>query len=299
MASDVQVISGTNALAAARLCNFRTGSEHPLPAHKAWLDVNVQSMVASIRNTWVDLLGHASRQWKHTGGQNSHELNKRLSLNRCEAVKQIVRGYNSSATFNIEWAKGDAESSVPNPDDGYDRAVEIYVYASRPVRPPPSPSRPPSVSFEIRLVSGFSMSAGPLGDDNYWFQIVDKTRNETAFYHYTGLNFGMSYPLPSPASVTKAGPPTPFTTTRDTRLYMFNSEAWLTQNWGAQVGPYSIGGTMKLSIREIADSDGRIFTHPGAIPIEGATIQAPNLSTGSPGQGFLAWQQNVYPFTGY
>ena len=300
MAQDVQPISGTTALVAARLCNFETGSAQPLPSHTQWLSQNVKPILASKSNAWIDLLGYASRQWKHTQGQNSHQLNTDLSIARCTSVKSVVLGFNPTSTFNIEFGKGYAESQMPNPDDGYDRAVEIYVYASKADRPPPlpKPPRPESRLFEIRVVGGGSASAG-VQFDNYFFQIVDLLRFQTAFFFYTGAGLGISIPkIPGPGSVTKIGPPTKFTTSREAQLYMFNSRAALYQDAGATLGPYSVGGTMRLAIKDIHDDLGYIGTHPGNIPIEGgAGIQMPGL--GSASEGVLSMASDVFKFSGY
>ncbi len=298
MANDVQEITGSGALVAARLCNFVTGSSTPLAAHIQWLDAKVRPVVSSNPSAWVDLLGHASRQWKQTGGLNSHMLNRALSFQRCEALKGKISAFGRSVKFNIEQAQGDDQSLGPKPDDGYDRAVEVLVYASG---PPPRKPKPPVVEsrrFEIRVVGGGSASI-LIQADNYFFQIVDLTRSQTAFYLYTGGGLGISIPkIPGPGSVTKKGPPTAFTTTRNAQLYMFNSTASLYQDAGATLGSLSVGGTMRLTIKEIFDSAGLISTRPGTIPIEGGSgIQMPGL--GSASEGVLALVAGPWPFTGY
>lgn len=298
MALDVQEISGTAAVVAGRLSNFATGSSIPLTTHFQWLDAKVRPLVAGNPSAWIDLIGHASRQWRHTGGFNSHQLNRTLSFQRCEALKLRIGTYNPRAHFNLELAEGDVQSLMPNPDDGYDRAVEVLVYASG---PPPRPPKPPSVEslrFEIRVVGGFSASA-LIQADNYFFQIVDLTRRKTAFYFYTGVGIGISIPkIPGPGSATKSGPPTAFRTTRDAQLYMFNSKASLYQDPGATIGPFSVGGTLRLTIKEIIDSSGLIATRPGTIAIEGGSgIQMPGL--GSASEGVLALASDIFPFTGY
>jgi hypothetical protein len=297
MALDVQEITGSGALVAARLCNFVTGSSTPLPAHTAWLDAKVRPVVGTNPSAWVDLLGHASRQWKATGGLNSHMLNRALSFKRCEALKGKIGVYGPSVRFNIEMAEGDDESLGPNPDDGYDRAVEVLVYAV----PPPKKTAPPKVvstRFEIRVVGGGSASVG-LQTDDYFFQIVDLTKLRAAFYFYTGVGLGISIPkIPGPGSMTKKGPTTPFTTSRDTQLYMFNSKASLYQDAGATFGSSSVGGTMRLSITEIFDSAGLIATRPSIIPMSGGWgVQMPGL--GSASEGVLALVAGPWPFSGY
>jgi hypothetical protein len=300
MALDVQEITGTKAAAAARLCNLATGKATLLPAHLKWLDTKVRPLVAGNPSAWTDVIGHASRQWRHTARANAHDLNRALSAERCAAVKRCVSGYNRGARFNVVLAQGDGQALGSKPDDGYDRAVEVLVYASGPPRKV-QPSVPPpvqAVNFEIRVVGGGSASVVAQAD-NYFFQIVDLVRRQTAFYLYTGLGIGLSIPkIPGPGSVTRAGPPARFHTSRQTELHQFNSRASLYQDPGATIGPYSVGGTLRLAIKEITDSAGLIATRPGIIPIEGgADVQMPGL--GSASEGVLAWQGHLFPFTGY
>jgi hypothetical protein len=254
--------------------------------------------VASNPTAWIDIIGHASRQWRYTGGLSSHRLNQVLSFERCEAVKRKIAAFASTVHFNLELAEGDSQAFGGTPDDGYDRAVEVLVYKSGPPPKPPKPPVVPSVHFEIRVVGGGSASF-LVQVDNYFFQIVDLTKRRTAFYFYTGGGGGFSIPkIPGPGSVTKSGPPKSFTTTRNVELYMFNSRATLYQDPGATVGPISIGGTLRLYIREIVDASGLVFTRPGIIPIEGgAGIQMPGL--GSVTEGVLSQVSDVFPFTGY
>jgi len=214
-------------------------------------------------------------------------------------LKARIAGYGSSVRFNVEFAEGDDQSVMPNPDDGYDRAVEVYVYGSGP--PPKRPTAVPPVlatRFEIRVVGGGSASVIAQADD-YFFQIVDLTRKKTAFFFYTGAGIGISIPkIPGPGSVTKAGPPTPFTTTRSAELRMFNSTASLYQDAGATFGSYSVGGTMRLTIKEIVDFYGLIGTHPSTIPMSGGWgVQMPGL--GSASEGVLALVSGILPFISY
>jgi hypothetical protein len=118
----------------------------------------VRPLVASNPSGWVDLIGHASRQWLFTGGLSSHVLNRNLSFQRCESVKRKIAGFAAPVHFNIELAAGDYQSLGAKPDDGYDRAVEVLVYAVQPKPKPPQPNVS-SQSFEIRVVGGGSASA--------------------------------------------------------------------------------------------------------------------------------------------
>jgi hypothetical protein len=282
---------------AARLCNFPTGLADLLGSHQAWLEENVKPALQSAPAPWVDLIGHASRRWLRPGASDPHELNQQLSLARCESVKSFVSGLAANVTFNIQRGVGDSESVSPNDNAGYDRAVEIYVYGSKPpAKPQPKPV--PSVEFEIRVVGGGSASIAAQADD-YFFQIVDLVRRQTAFFFYTGIGLGISIPkIPGPGSMTKAGPPTKFSTTRPVMLYQFNSRATLFQDPGATLGPWSVGGTFRLSIDAIIDEYGLVSTRPGIIPMEGGWgIQMPGL--GSASEGVLARVTDIWPFSGY
>jgi len=293
MAEDIQRITGTSAKIAARLCNFTTGQADLLPAHIDFLDKEVAAVIRGMQGPWVDLFGYASRV-------GDAAFNMALSERRINAVKQRISRYASQVNFQIQKGLGETESG-PNERDnsGYWRAVDVYVYAHKP--PPPKPVPPvvtAATEFEIRVVGGGSASIIAQAD-NYFFQIVDLVRRKTAFFLYTGGGIGVSIPkIPGPGSVTKAGPPSKFRTTRPAELYMFNSTASLFQDPGATFGPYSVGGALRLSIKEIYDSSSFIFTKPDIIPIEGGPgIQMPGL--GSVSEGVLALVSDVFPFTGY
>jgi hypothetical protein len=221
-----------------------------------------------------------------------------LSEQRINAVKQRVSKYANTVNFQIQRGFGETESGPDERDNsGYWRAVDVYVYAFK----PPSPRSLPTTAatqFEIRVVGGGSASA-VVQADNYIFQIVDLVRRQTAFYHYTGVGLGLSIPkIPGPGSMTWAGPPAKFRTTRSAELYQFNSRAILEQDPGATIGPASVGGTLKLKFTDIRDFDGKIFTIPITIPIEGGSgVQMPGA--GSLTDGVLALATSIFPFAGY
>ena len=295
MTENVQRITGTGAKSAARLCNFSTGAADLLQAHIAYLDSEVAPVIRGMNGPWVDLLGYASR----LGDAASNKL---LSERRVQAVEQRISQYASNVNFQIQTGLGESTSGADESDDsGYWRAVDVFVYAHK----PPQPRRVPPVvvvsaatSFEVRVVGGGSASIF-VQADNYFFQIVDKVRRKTAFFFYTGGGLGISIPkIPGPGSMTKAGPPTAFHTTRPAELYMFNSPAALFQDAGAMLGSYSVEGTLRLSIKQIRDSSGLIFTRPNIIPItSGSGIQMPGL--GSASEGVLAMASAEFPFVGY
>lgn len=291
MALDVQRITGTDAKVAARLCNFATGRAELLQAHVDFLDKEVAGVIRNMQGPWVDLFGYASRV-------GDARFNMTLSEQRISSIKQRISRYATLVNFQIQKGFGETQSG-PNERDnsGYWRAVEVYVYAHRP--PPPKPVPPiASTQFEIRVVGGGSMSAVIQADD-YIFQIVDLARSKTAFYFYTGVGVGLSIPkIPGPGSMTYAGPPTKFGTSRSAELHMFNSRAVLSQEPGATIGRLSIDGALGLRMTGVSDFAGRIFTVPITIKIEGGPgIQMPGA--GSVTEGVLAMATPVWPFTGY
>jgi hypothetical protein len=292
---------GTPAAAAARLINFTTAKADLLPGHKKWLDEKVIPAIRARPNAWIDLYGYASKR-------GNRQFNLGLSKNRAKAPKNYLAGTMLLLGKSIDqMVKIDHGFGEDHPDyfaketdnAAYWRAAEVIVFGTKPkIVRPPAPVKPTATNFEIRVVGGGSASIIAQTDD-YFFQIVDILRQKTMFFLYTGLGIGISIPkIPGPGSVTKAGPPTKFTTTRPAELYQFNSRAQLFQDPGATLGGASVGGTLRLSINEIHDSTGMIFTKPGIIPIEGgAGIQMPGV--GSVSEGVLAKVSAEFPFTGY
>lgn len=134
MANDIQIISGAGARIAARLCNFQTGANFLLGTHNNWLDQNVAPIIRSQPTSWVDLHAYASRR-------GNTQLNDQISQQRCDSVKGRIINYANKVNFNIYRAYGDAESGDdPSNNDGYWRAVDIYVFAAP---PPPKPKPEP------------------------------------------------------------------------------------------------------------------------------------------------------------
>jgi hypothetical protein len=152
MADDVQPITGTSARVAARLCNFTTGHSTLLPAHVTWLDGQVQPVVASSANPWVDLIGYASRL-------GSSAANQRYSQERCDAVRARIATYSAKVTFPQDYGVGESESTGDADDNsGYWRAVDVLVYGAKPaVRPPPPKPIDPNAPLKnlVKVVGDF------------------------------------------------------------------------------------------------------------------------------------------------
>lgn len=303
MVNDVLPISGSPGpippKKAARLCNFVTSSDKLNINHQKWLGQMVNDTIRNLQRAWIVIEGFASKR-------GDAQYNFQLSLRRCKSVENfinlLVQQVDSSLSRKIEYftddPKGESESlGDESNNDGYWRAVAVYVYGTKPLLPKPTPP-PLTTSFEIRLVGGGSASI--IGQaDNFFFQIVDLVRLRTAFYLYTGGGIGISIPkIPGPGSISKAGPPTAFSTARSAELYQFNSKASLFQDAGTTFGNLSAGGTLRLSITEITDFQGLISTRPGIIPIEGGSgFQMPGL--GSVTQGVLSKVSDDFLFSGY
>lgn len=289
---------GTHAAVAGRLIDFQTKKSDLREDHQRWLRDKVVPMILARPNAWIDLYGYASK----LGNQKD---NLALSRSRAEAVKVFLaqqlamHGRSIEGMVNIDCGFGETApgySANETDNAAYWRAAEVVVFGSKPsiVRPPVSPPASHDM-FEIRVVGGGSASVF-LQADNYFFQIVDLGRRQTAFFFYTGGGLGVSIPkIPGAGSVTQSGPMTPFRTSRPAELHQFNSKASLYQDPGATVGPFSAGGTLRLTLHEIHDASGLIFTDPRIIPIEGGWgVQMPGL--GSASEGVLALASPILPF---
>ncbi len=157
MAENIQIISGSQARLAARLCNFVKGGHFLLLPHQNWLDTNLRETVRSLTNCWVDIIGYASKR-------GNADYNHRLSMLRCESVKEWVKNYSDKIDFHVPDARGERESGGDeNNNDGYWRAVEIYVYGFRP--PGPRPKRPANRVMRIVKREFFKTDAMNFAND--------------------------------------------------------------------------------------------------------------------------------------
>lgn len=280
MVTDVMLITGSNARGAARLCNFPTGHETLLATHIKWLNEAVAPLVNAVPYSWVDIIGYAS----HLGNP---VFNQRLSFNRCEAVRKQIVTYGTPVTFPKEWGKGDSESTgAADNNDGYWRAVDVYVYGhlpSPPPRPPqpPPPNVPSSQKFRIRVFRATGASILVAEGDTAVFQIVDDTNTQCGLFLYIGGGISISIKgiTTAPGSIAGAGAFTPFTTTRPVRLAAFEGAASFYQNPGAAWGSHSIGGQAY-----IAPSSPRLAVMPGV----NKTVLNPEVIPVATGSGFGA-----------
>ena len=138
---------------AARLCNFPTDRSFLRTSHQRWLDDYVQPALRSLEGPWIDLLGYASQL-----GPSGH--NYWLSNERCKKVRQYVSNYSDRIHWNFQRGKGASESAtIATNNDGWWRAVEIFIYGFKP------PTVTPSTivgfkDFEIRCLGAGSVSPG-------------------------------------------------------------------------------------------------------------------------------------------
>jgi hypothetical protein len=284
VALDVQLITGSGSRIAARLSNIPTGKATLLTSHLLWLDGSVKPIVATLLNPYVHLRGYASHLGftHHPGGVSDAQLNKKLSLDRCEAVKGKIISYNSATDFPEEVPIGDAESTgTIRDDDGYWRAVDVYVYNKKPVEPPqpvPPPGPAGSTQWRIRVFKGAGASIVIFEGDAIVFQIVDDVQGQCGVFYYLGA--GISIPglkISTPGSISNASPFVEFTTTRPVYLNSFTGEADFFQDPGASVGPYSVWGTVYL---------GPLSTKLRRLPGTRSTVVVPEVIPMSPGSGF-------------
>ena len=144
MADDVQKITGkindVQPLAAARLCNFRTGDATPLEAHLKWINGELKSALAGSPNPWVDIYAYASQR----GGAAGYD-NQALSEHRRGAIHNaIVTAIPRTGLIKQDAAFGASRSTGGgNDNSGYWRAVEVYAYGGLPGKREPDPVKPP------------------------------------------------------------------------------------------------------------------------------------------------------------
>ncbi len=139
MGNDIQPISGpvggATPLVAARLCNFPTGSEGPLFAHRFWIESTLKPLCDSSPNPWIDVFGYAS----HRGSKRGYDNLGLSARRRNEVIKEILKQC-PKVHFVQQVALGDSQSTGDVNDDSGDwRAVSVYLYGALP------PGRKPAV----------------------------------------------------------------------------------------------------------------------------------------------------------
>lgn len=95
----------------ARLCDFSTGSDRPLPAHVDWVEKHFAPTIKKHPGAWVDLIGYASRR-------GSASFNMELSRKRIAAVETLIRRNHPDMKFNVRQSVGEGEAEAFQVTDG-------------------------------------------------------------------------------------------------------------------------------------------------------------------------------------
>lgn len=211
MAEDVQpitgLVGGVKPLAAARLCNFRTGEHAPRDTHVAWINDQLKNAVSGSPNPWVDIYAYASRKGTNTGFDNQGLSERRRGAIHNAIVTTIPRTglIKQDKAFGASRSGGDA-----NDNDGYWRAVEVYAYGELPRKrepdpvppvPPPNPKPNPTPipqpdwwvnSFSVGGLSLVITVGGGYADGNIGFENLTSGETITDRITIGGVSVGES-----------------------------------------------------------------------------------------------------------
>ena len=208
---------GTPTEVAARLIDFPTKNTVMTFNHKQCLLDEFVKIIYDRPNCWIDLRGYASKL-----GQAS--TNKELSIRRCKNVKDFLiaelrnRGRNIHDNFKIQEGVGEEHSTGGERDnDQWWRAVEIYVYGSKPkiLETPPEIEKPPTPPLPTRP-TGWTVSGGMGGSGgtiigvtagSLFFTHLDTGEKWRSLYAGAGLQKGLS-PFPGGSISTDSMPST-------------------------------------------------------------------------------------------
>ena len=236
-----------------------------LQDHKDWLDKTVGPLLWRLCGTWIDLIGYASKV-------GNADYKKALSARRLEQVQKYITALKSGANFQKETALGAEQSgSDPTNNDGYFRAVEVYVYGFAP--PPLKPrveekKKPTPQKFAIRVVGALSGGIGFAGADVIAFDIGEPKKGKWRRFIYVGGSVNLEVKVPKVLSALStlgsgvSGPAVSFTTTVPCEIEDFAGAATLYKGPGLGIGPISVGGSIGLLIdkRESREEEGHHFS---------------------------------------
>ncbi len=256
-ALDVQKFSDKGGVASARLCNFVTGRSELQFGHKYYLGGEFKNAIEKHNAPWVRLIGFASRK-------GSSAKNLKLSKERMEAVGLYIADLGLSVQFDkVAFVGSEQSGEDASNNDGYYRAVEVYVYGTK---PPPLPVEPAEVvdkqnKWALRYGGGGSLNIGPVQVDGFAFEIGNFARKVSAKFIYGGIGVGLGIPLGKlskiPGGASTVGKWAKFTTDRTTALSSFATAGSIVGEPGVTLGDFSIGDS-HLEFIGLSDSSGPV-----------------------------------------
>lgn len=314
-------IPGFSMRTGARLCNFPTRSAELLPEHTTWLLSTVVPLLRDPQGAWIDVLAYASKR-------GDIKYNQGLSDRRRMAVVEFLKqkSGNPNLPFNRNHAFGEQDSDGgPLDNNGYWRAVGVYVYGGK----MPAPEKIPPVEtgsrdFKIRVVGSGGAGAAPpsvviktplpiklpipvnFGGEVYFFELVDIKKKQKVHLAYGGAGASIGIPkLPGFGSVGTAADFTEFTLNRGSSLFSFAGPANIRTEAGASVPGNSIGGDIHLEFKSwsffkrgirVEDSKKKPADPRCVRMATGAGVGA-QLAAGSSGKISLV-PKKIFPYTG-
>jgi hypothetical protein len=227
----------------ALLYNFDFDGDKVKAEHSDFLGSRVVPLLENDRGQiWMQ--GSASRV-----GANAY--NMELSKRRVRQVADFLKSRGIRETQMQLNAVGEEMAVGHALDDERDRAVALLVYPRHRIDPPPPPQppKPPPVSstFKVRLLGEVSvgktvrvvkllkakLGAGPAADAMF-FEILDTTNRQSAFYLYVGGGIGAGF---MSVSATHVGPWNDFRTSKPISAADFEGFTRFTTAGG---GPYTM-----------------------------------------------------------
>ncbi len=265
MTVDVQRITDTPARAAARLCNFATSQSELSPGHQLYLMTEFKTAMQTFKSPWVEIVGYASRRGTSAG-------NLRLSRQRMQAVGLFIANMGVSCEFVKAIGRGSEESGEDSNDNsGYYRAVEVYVYGTKPApRPePPAEVKPEENVYALRVIQSQSIGVGPVQTEVIAFEIGNVARKIASKFVYGAVGVTAQIPFAPPVGAGQVGPWSFFLTDRSTPLTTFQAFANITTEPGATFDKHSVAGDMYLEFLNLSDNDGDIRVKASPIKFGG------------------------------
>jgi hypothetical protein len=264
MVPDVMPISGTTAKYAVRLCNFKTGQSTLTYNHRQDMELKVKPLIAGSSTCYAEIVGYAS----HKGDARNYD-NRSLSMSRIAAVKSLLLAWQPQLRVTKTDPEGSSASTggVEN-DDGYWRAVDVFIYCTGQAPATPHPSAPQlGRNWRIRVISGqIGGVTVPLVDTGVGglrivLEIVDLDRKKKAqFRAFSGgfqLPTASVVPNPIPLQVDESqilpGTFTNFTTREFATLEDFQGSIDVNQDPALNTHRVSGGGNFSLVFNHLPE----------------------------------------------